>query len=70
MSCLPSVCILEFVEQHPFYSGTKRELLLLHCSVNLERPEYDGPRLKNEHAHEYEKVYYLFVLLIKKGTFV
>ncbi|XP_059351090.1 uncharacterized protein LOC130687697 [Daphnia carinata] len=39
------------------YNSTKRELLLVNCSLNLEMPGYNGPRLCTEDVQTFEKLY-------------
>lgn len=46
---------LAFSEQLS-YNSTRRELLHINCSLNIERPGYDGPKLCTKDAQAFEKV--------------
>ncbi|KAI9557479.1 hypothetical protein GHT06_017307 [Daphnia sinensis] len=49
------------------YNSTKRELLLINCSLNVEMPGYDGPRLCAKDVQTFEKLYRKPILSVEKG---
>lgn len=44
------------ISENTDYNSTKRELLMLCCSLDIEHPNYDGPKLPAEELQRYEKV--------------
>ncbi|KZS04494.1 putative FAST kinase domain-containing protein [Daphnia magna] len=50
------------------YNSTKRELLLVNCSLNIEMPGYDGPRLCTNDAQTFEKLYRKPIPSVEKGN--